>query len=133
MQFVRLFSITALVLSSIALFSTTARAGELSGRWRSGEWTDDNTGHRGPLKARFREKSNGDYRVVYTGRFALVVPFRFATTMNVVGRDGDKVLLAGESRLPGFGQFTYQAVADEDNFNSQYSSRRWRGEFNLNR
>jgi hypothetical protein len=112
---------------------SAASAGELDGRWSCGKWTDDNTGHEGPLRGKFRQIDDRHYRVVFTGKFAKVVPFRFATTLNVVGHEGDKVILAGESRIMGFSKFTYNAVADEHHFNSQYSSRRWRGEFNLSR
>ncbi len=121
-----LFSFTVvLALGGIAC------AGELNGRWRHGSWTDDNTGHEDALRGRFREQSDSNYRVVFTGRFAKVVPFRFATTLNVVGREGDKVVMAGESRIIGFGRFSYQAVADGNQFHAQYDSKRWRGEFNL--
>jgi hypothetical protein len=106
-------------------------AGELDGRWHDGYWTDANTGHEDVLRGRFRQTGDGNYRVVFTGRFAKVIPFRFATTLNVVGREEDKVYLAGESRVLGFGRFSYSAVADEHNFNAQYDSRRWRGEFVL--
>ena len=102
-------------------------------RWPCGTWVDVNSGHTGPLKARFRQIDDCHYRVVFTGRFAKVVPFRFATTLNVVGRDGDQVLLAGESRLMGLYKFTYNASADEHRFNAQYQSGRWTGEFNLSR
>ena len=122
-----------LVCFTLALAAQTASAGILDGRWRQGSWTDDNTGHEGPLRARFREDGNGNYRVVFTGRFALVVPFRFSTTLNVVGHDGDKVIMSGESRVLGFGRFSYDAVADGCNFQSHYSSRRWAGTFNLSR
>jgi len=108
-------------------------AGAVDGRWRNGSWTDDNTGHEGPLHARFREQADGNYRVVFTGRFAKVVPFRFATTLNVVGQDGDSVVMEGQARLMGFYRFNYQAVADAHTFQSQYSSRRWTGSFNLSR
>ncbi len=107
-------------------------AGELDGRWR-GSWTDDVRGHEGRLRGRFRETRNGDYRVVFTGTFAKVIPFRFATTLNVVGRDGDKTVFAGESRVAGFGRFGYNGVADGQNFNAQYTSGKWRGAFNLSR
>jgi hypothetical protein len=33
----------------------------------------------------------------------------------------------------GFYKFKYDAVADEHQFNAQYTSRRWTGEFNLSR
>ena len=79
--------------------ASTVCAGELDGRWRHGSWTDTNTGHQDALRARFHQMEDGNYRVVFTGRFAKVVPFRFATALNVVGYDGDQVVLAGESRV----------------------------------
>ena len=122
-------------LSLIILLGIAGRAaaGELDGRWPCGSWVDTNTGHEGPLKARFRQIDDCHYRVVFTGKFAKVIPFRFATTLNVVGKNGDKVVMAGEARLMGFYKFRYDAVADEHQFNAQYSSGRWTGEFNLNR
>jgi len=133
MRLLPLGSIAIIGVVVFTLLTNQASAGELEGRWRNGSWTDDNTGHEGPLRAKFRLQSDGNYRVVFTGKFAKIVPFRFATTLNVVGRDGDKVIMAGEPRVLGFGRFSYQAVADENNFNSQYSSKRWSGEFNLTR
>jgi hypothetical protein len=124
-----------LALGLIAALPTgpTLCAGELDGRWRHGSWSDANTGHEDALRARFREKDNGDYRVVFTGRFAKVIPFRFATTLEVVGHDGDQVIMAGESRVMGFGRFSYHAVGNGHHFNAQYHSRRWQGEFHLRR
>lgn len=126
MQWHRHLLVLAVVLGGSSVF-----AGELDGRWRNGFWTDTNTGHEDVLRARFRQKSDGNYRVVFTGRFAKVIPFRFATTLHVVGHDGDKVIMTGEPRVLGFGRFSYEAVADAHTFNAKYSSRRWRGEFNL--
>ncbi|MBI1833077.1 MAG: hypothetical protein HYR84_16680 [Planctomycetes bacterium] len=121
------FALAAVVLAT----GSAAGAGELEGRWRHGYWTDANTGHEDVLRGRFRQQSDGNYRVVFTGKFAKVIPFRFATTLNVVGRDGDKVVMQGESRVVGFGRFTYNASADANHFSAQYDSRRWRGEFIL--
>ena len=124
----------SLVLGVFALSTHHASAAELEGRWRSGSWTDDNTGHVGPLRARFRATTNGDYRAVFTGTFRKVIPFRLATTLRVVDRQEDgTVVMAGESRIMGFWRFNYHAVADEHSFYAQYSSSRWRGEFNLQR
>jgi hypothetical protein len=120
----------ALIFSGLVTFGG-ASAGELEGRWRNGYWTDTNAGHEDVLRGRFRQQSDGNYRVVFTGRFAKVIPFRFATTLNVVGHEGDKIYMAGEPRIMGFGRFSYSAVADANNFNAQYESRRWRGEFVL--
>jgi hypothetical protein len=108
-------------------------AAELDGRWPHGSWIDTNKGHEGPLRAHFRATDDCHCRVVFTGRFFKVIPFRFATTLNVVGREGAQVFMQGESPVGLFGRFTYSAVADGCHFHADYCSSRWRGEFNLNR
>src|SRR5476649_119902 len=125
----RLFSLCIVGLMATV---SAASAGELDGRWPCGKWVDYKSGHEGPLQGKFRQIDDCRYRVVFTGKFAKVVPFRFGATLNVVGREGDKVIFAGESRIMGM-RFSYDAVADANNFNAQYNSRRWTGEFNLNR
>lgn len=114
------------------LFGTEPCVPDLSGRW-SGCWSDRNSGHQGPLKARFEACGSDRYRVVFTGRFFAVLPFRYAVTLDVVGREGDKVLLAGESRVPLFGTFRYSAWADACNFEAEFCSRRYEGIFRLRR
>ncbi len=118
---------------TIFLDGSTARGSELEGRGWRGTWVDNNAGHDGALRARFRPTRDGNYRAVFSGTYYKVIPFVFATKLNVVERDGGRVTLAGESRVMGFGRFTYNAVADEHHFNSQYQSGRWVGEFNLRR
>ena len=108
-------------------------AGELDGGGWRGTWTDNNSGHEGPLHGRFQQNDCGDYRVVFTGKFAKVVPFRFKTTLKVVGQEGDKVIMAGESRVALFWKFSYNATADAHCFSAQYHSRRWTGDFQLSR
>jgi hypothetical protein len=117
----------------IVLAAAPAHAGELNGHWRHGNWLDTNSGHEGPLRARFRQVDDDHYRAVFSGRFRQVIPFRFATTLNVVGRDGDQVYMAGEPRVALFWKFRYTAVADAHHFHADYDSRRWKGEFNLSR
>lgn len=122
-----------LIGAACLLAAAKTNADDLEGRWSSGSWIDTNSGHQGPLRGYFRPTSDCNYRAVFTGKYAKIVPFRFSTTLNVVGREGDKTYLAGESRFPLFGRFTYSGVADGHHFNMQYDSRRWRGEFNLER
>jgi hypothetical protein len=111
--------------------ATSTSAGELDGRWR-GKWTDDVRGHEGQLRGRFRETRDGNYRIVFRGTFRKVIPFVFATKLNVVERDGDKIVFDGTSRVGGM-RFTYRAVATGNEFNAQYSSRGWTGGFHLTR
>jgi hypothetical protein len=122
----------AFLITILLIATSAATAQDVSGRWR-GSWTDSNSGHTGPLQARFRETDDAHYRVVFTGRFWKVIPFRFATTLDVVGRDGNNVFLAGESRLGPFGSFNYSAVSDGCQFTSDFSSRRWQGRFEMSR
>ena len=120
-------------LGGVLLAISTAHADGPEGRWPNGSWFDNKSGHQGPLRGDLQPTNEGNYRAVFTGRFAKIVPFRFATTLSVVGQEGDKTYFAGESKLPLFGRFTYSGVADEHHFNMQYSSRRWQGDFNLDR
>ncbi len=125
---------TRLAIALLLMITTTALAGEpnLSGRWR-GRWSSESTGHSGPLNARFRQTACDEYRVVFTGRFLKIVPFRYAETLHVTGSDGTVVYLAGSSRLLGFGTFSFDAAATGNAFNATFSSRRDRGQFNLSR
>lgn len=108
-----------------------AQEPDLSGKW-SGYWQSDN-GHRGPLHARFVPLDADTYRVTYRGRFALVIPFRYSTTMDAtpVG-DGTSVLTA-EKRLGPFGSFRTTANATGTSFDAAFSSRRDSGRFVLNK
>ncbi len=109
-----------------------AAAQDLTGRW-CGTWDDFRSGHRGPLRARFSKCDDQHYRVVFTGRFFKVIPFRFATVLDVTGQEGGTVFLGGQSRLGLFGTFTYSAVATDADFTAHYSSRRYEGQFLLSR
>jgi hypothetical protein len=107
-------------------------AQDLSGRW-TGCWVDDG-GHHGPLKATLCPCGADRYRATFTGRFFRIVPFRYTVVLAVTGRQGDKVLLAGESDLGRlFGTFTYQAEASTTDFIATYRSCRYQGQFNLKR
>ncbi|MSU78642.1 MAG: hypothetical protein EXS16_11185 [Gemmataceae bacterium] len=128
-HFVPLF----LSLIAIASYANTGRSQELSGGGWRGTWHDENKDHTGPLRGWFKQTHDGHYRVAFTGKYAKVVPFFFSTKLNVVGRDGDQVILGGSSRLPLFGRFNYNGAADGNNFNAQYDSRLWRGSFRLTR
>ena len=105
---------------------------DLSGRW-SGHWRSETTGHDGPLNARFKRTDATHYRVVFTGSFFKVIPFRYAQTLNVTGTDGNVVYLSGSSRLLGFGNFCFDASATGCQFRATYSSRNDRGEFVLSK
>ena len=127
--------VRTLLIITVGLLGMPSRsdASELEGGGWWGDWVDNNSGHTGPLRARFRSTRDGNYRAVFTGTYRKVIPFVFAVKLNVAERDGERVILAGESRLPLFGRFSYEGVGDAHQFDMQYHSRRWSGNFQLSR
>lgn len=122
--------ISTLVLESASL---AAEGADLTGKWR-GNWKSRHNGHHGPLQARFRPVTCDKYEVVFRGRFAKVIPFRYKTTLQVTGRSSQGVHLAGSHRLgPLMGTFHYQAHATSCHFVANYQARRDHGQFLLSR
>lgn len=122
----------ALAASVLAAGDGLTQEADLSGRW-TGRWESQTTRHAGPLRARFTRTDSSHYRVVFSGRFLGLVPFRYAQTLETTGVRGDAVFLAGTSRLPLFGTFAYRAVATGSAFDATFQSRRDRGTFTLRR
>ena len=132
----RLLALVALlVLPSVSFAQAPATyapaSPDLSGGKWSGYWISDTNGHNGPLHAKFTQQCDGSYRVTYRGRFALVIPFRYSTTMDVVGVGDGVVTLSAEKRLPLNGQFRTVAVATGTNFDANFTSPRDHGRFVL--
>ncbi len=125
------FCLGLLAITCAVCSGASIRAADLSGSWK-GCWEDFHSGHSGPLKAEF-SVCGDQYRVRFTGRFAKIIPFAYSVNLNVVGQQGDKVVLAGESRLPLFGVFSYTAEGDCCHFEAHFCSRRYQGRFVLNR
>lgn len=123
------------VALSIALFFTSVAAAQepsVSGSW-SGYWISDANGHHGPIRATVRQVDATTYRATYRGRFAVVIPFRYAMNMTVVGSDGTATYLAGQQRLPLFGTFRYSATVTDTDFISTFNARRDSGRFVMTR
>src|SRR5205823_3003774 len=104
-----LFALIVLPSMSFAQQPTLVAAPDLSGKW-SGYWISDKNGHTGPLSATFTSQGGDAYRVDYRGRFAKVIPFRYSTTMDVIGTGDGVVMLSAEKRLGPMGTFRTQAV-----------------------
>lgn len=132
----RIFSLVALVvLPSVSFAQQPAAyspAPDLTGKW-SGCWISDKNGHHGPLKATFKPQDCDTYRVTFSGRFAKVIPFRYSTTMDVVGTGDGVVTLSAEKRLPLNGRFSTVAVATGTNFDANFTSPRDHGRFVMSR
>ena len=132
----RLVSLLALLVLPSVSFAQPAvvvpSAPDLSGKW-AGYWLSDKNGHNGPLSAKFTPQGTDSYRVTYRGRFAKVIPFRYSTTMDVVGTGDGVVLLSAEKRLGPMGTFRTTATATDANFDATFTSRRDSGRFVMTR
>jgi hypothetical protein len=131
------FSLLALLLAGMIRIHAgeplPRPATDLTGKWL-GYWESGKNGHRGPLRATFTRIDECHYRVVFRGRFWLVVPFRYGMMMNVTGSDGDKVILSGSHTLgPVFGSFDYYAEGTCRDFVADFQSRGDYGKFVLTR
>ena len=124
--------VALLVLPSLSLAQPLAVAPPLGGSAWSGYWASDK-GHRGPMHATFTQLSDDVYRVTYRGRFAVVLPFRYTTTMDVVGRGEGVLVLTAEKPLGPFGTFRTTATATDTTFDATFTSRRDSGRFVLRR
>jgi hypothetical protein len=126
---------TRYVLVALVAFAfagtTSAQSPNLSGKW-SGYWVSDKNGHTGPLKATFAPQGDS-YKVTYRGRFAKIIPFRYSTTMDVVGAGDGVVMLSAEKRLGPMGTFRTTATATGSNFDATFTSRRDSGRFVMTR
>ncbi|MFO0863825.1 MAG: hypothetical protein U0744_04065 [Gemmataceae bacterium] len=103
----------------------------ISGSW-CGEWIDFNSGHRGPLRADIRP-CGSKVEVTFVGRFWKIFPFRYRVTLDIVGQEGDALILSGTQDLGLFGCFHYTARATSCNFVADFNSRRYSGQFRLAR
>ncbi len=124
----------AALLLGLFIFGAAApaQATDLCGPW-SGCWEDCKSGHHGPLNAAFVPCGDNHYRVTFTGRFFKVFPFRYSVVLNVTGREGDKIFLAGENNLPFFFSFPSTAEAPPPDFVAHFHSSRYDGQFALQR
>lgn len=105
---------------------------DLSGHW-SGTWCIYTNGHNGPIEADFVRVCDNQYQVHFRGRFFTLFPFSYRVNLDVVGTDGDKVILSGSSNLGLFGTFSYTAWVSDTQFVASYCSRKDQGVFTMNR
>ena len=126
----------AFLLAGGALALADGPAGavpDLTGSW-SGSWESCKNGHHGPLHAEFCKICDGEYEVLFRGRFFKVVPFRYTTTLHVTGQQGDRVLLSASQRLgPVLGRFEMTAEATATEFTAHWCSGNDNGLFTLHR
>ena len=106
---------------------------DLSGRW-SGYWLSDKNAHTGPLNARFTAKPDGSYRVLFTGRFMMIIPFIYSTTFQASPTGSDTVNVSASQNLgPGLGTFDTNGIATSSTFDARFTARGDSGRFVMNR
>jgi hypothetical protein len=130
------FVILLLIVSALLfvdLSQLSAADYGLGGRWR-GTWTSQSTGHHGPLKARFQPQSNGSVRAVFSGRFAVIIPFRYSMNLQPTLAEDGTVWLSGSKKLgPLLGSYDFAAQSDGCTLNAGYSAGKDQGNFYLRR
>lgn len=124
-----LMLLMAMIAASLVVTPTAAEAQHPLGAYRGG-WSSATTGHHGPMRVRLRETHHGEYRAVFAGRFAGVIPFVYGATLTPTGHPGHYV---SAKRLPLMGTYEMSAVITPYHFNAQYTSRRDFGQFNMTR
>lgn len=86
------------------------------------------------MRATFCRRCDGHYDVTFAGRFCLLIPFRYTTTLHVTGHKDGVVYLQGSQHLgPIFGTFSYNAWSNGCQFASGYCSKKDQGQFVLSR
>ena len=99
------------------------------GKWR-GEWISGTNGHRGPLRASIRQTPAGDYRAVFAGRFAKVIPFVYSTRLTPTPWPGQYTSV---KRLPLVGTYRMSATVTPGHFEATFQGRKDQGVFRLDR
>lgn len=122
------------LIASGLLVPSEVEAADLSGGGWEGKWCSYKNGHNGPLKATFCRINNCQYEVRFRGRFAVIVPFRYKETLNIVSETEECIHLAGETVIgPIMGSFSYDGTATSTHFKATYKSRNDCGLFEMRR
>lgn len=125
MSFLRLIALTTLAV--LTCFATESQAASPTGSWR-GSWSSQTTGHRGPLKAHIRQTGDGNYRAIFVGRFAGVIPFVYPARLERV--PGTCNQYSAKQRI---GSYRMTATVSGNRFQARFRGRRDSGTFNMSR
>lgn len=84
------------------------------------------------MKARVTSNGDGSYDARFTGRFLVVVPFTYKTTLQSVSYDGNSTtLVANKSLGPILGSYQMQAAVGNGQFNANFSAGKDSGRFSM--
>ena len=132
LNMIRVLTFITVCVISLTWSANVAICQDISGPW-SGQWHSEANDHRGKIEATFCQVSPDSMQAKFRGTFAKVIPFRYATRLNIVSQQPGLTVLAGNRRLPLGGQFNYHITMTDDCFNGSFSSRRNRGTFVMQR
>lgn len=126
--------IAAATLCVIAISSLPgtgrAHAGNPSGAWR-GKWTSQSSGHRGALAAKIRPAGPDHYKAIFYGRFAVVIPFFYRTTLDRIPGTTDMYYSA--KQMPLLGTYETTARISGNHFRADFVGKKDRGIFEMRR
>lgn len=105
----------------------------LAGGGFRGTWSSETHGNSGPMRAFVRPRADGEYRVMFVGRFLKVVPFAYPAKLSVVGTTADGVMLSGSRRLGPFGTFTMTGTLTPNALDAEFHAKSEHGRFTLTR
>ena len=85
------------------------------------------------MRLRLTRLPSGQYSARFTGRFAVVIPFTYRTTMNVVSDGMGRTRLQANKRLPIFGGFQTVADVTACTVDARYCAEKDAGHFTMSR
>ena len=125
---------TILLLSLLAIgcwASPRAQAQDLSGRWK-GTWSAAANAkhglHTGPLRVRLVSTGPGTYRGLFTGRFAVVVPYIYRAKVTQYGQQ-----VVSSRRLGPLGEYRMTLFSTPNRLDGGWSAAGESGAIHLNR
>ena len=113
---------------ALCLSSTEAQAASPEGRWRGG-WSSESTGHKGTLRARVRPSGPDSYKAVFTGRFAVVIPFIYRADLKQVPGTCD--CYTSTKKLPLLGTYRMTANVSQNRLYAVFQGKKDKGVFQI--
>lgn len=129
-----LFWAAAATLGVIAISSlmssSRVHAANPTGVWR-GQWSSQSSGHRGALGAKIRPAGPDHYEATFYGRFAVVIPFFYRTTLDRIPGTDDFYYSA--KKMPLLGTYETTARISGNSFRADFVGKKDRGVFEMRR
>lgn len=130
----RLVRIATATLCVIAISSWLGHsriyAANPAGVWR-GQWTSQSSGHRGALGAKIRSAGPDHYKTTFYGRFAVVIPFFYRTTLDRI--PGTTDMFYSAKKMPLLGTYETTARISGNSFRADFVGKKDRGVFEMRR